>query len=54
VRDAPPGAAWFNAERRIAALCLAVVAQSVSVLRNRRSWDGVDRRKAPSGGKVRE
>jgi hypothetical protein len=44
VRGAAPGAAWMNAEFAIAALCIAVVAQSLSVLRNRRAWDGVDRR----------
>jgi hypothetical protein len=54
VRHAPPGSAWFNANVAVAALCLAAVAQGVSVLRNSRSWDGVERRKAPSGGKVRE
>jgi hypothetical protein len=48
VRDAAPGGAWFNAELAIAALCLAVVVQSVSALRNRRAWDGVDRR-TPAG-----
>ena len=54
VRHAPPGSAWFNANVAVAALCLAAVAQGVSVLRNSRSWDGGERRKAPSGGKVRE
>ena len=49
VRDAAPGGAWFNAELAIAALCLAVVAQSVSALRNRRAWDGVDRRATAIG-----
>jgi len=48
VRDAAPGAAWFNAELAVAALCLAVVAQSASALRNRKAWDGVDRR-TPAG-----
>jgi len=48
VRDAQPGAAWFNAELAVAALCLAVVAQSASALRNRKAWDGVDRR-TPAG-----
>ena len=49
VRDAAPGGAWFNAELVIAALCLAVVAQSVSALRNRKAWDGVDRRATAIG-----
>jgi len=49
VRDAAPGGAWFNAELAIAALCLAVVAQSVSALRNRKAWDGVDRRATAIG-----
>ena len=50
VRDAAPGAAWFNAELAVAALCLAVVAQSASALRNRKAWDGVDRRGAAGEG----
>ena len=49
VRDAAPGPAWFNAELAIAALLLAAVAQSVSALRNRRAWDGVDRRATAIG-----
>jgi ABC-type cobalamin transport system permease subunit len=44
MRGAAPGAAWLNAELAIVALCIAVAAQSVSVLRNRKAWDGVDRR----------
>jgi hypothetical protein len=49
VRDAAPGSAWFNAALAIAALSLAAVAQSVSALRNRRAWDGVDRRATAIG-----
>ena len=52
VRKTPPGAASFNAELAIAALCLAALAQSVVVLRNSRSWDGVDRRQGPADGRV--
>jgi hypothetical protein len=44
LRHAPPAGAWFNAELAVAALCCAALAQSVVVLRNSRSWDGVDRR----------
>jgi hypothetical protein len=44
VRDAQLRAAWLNAELAVAALCIAVVVQSLSVLRNRKAWDGVDRR----------
>jgi hypothetical protein len=49
-RDTPPSVAWFNRDIAIAALCLAVAVQSYSVLRNRKAWDGVDRRgDAPDG-----
>ena len=48
VRDAQPRTAWLNAELAVAALCIAVVVQSFSVLRNRKAWDGVDRR-TPAG-----
>jgi hypothetical protein len=41
---AGPSQAWFNANVAIASLCVAIIAQSLSVLRNRRVWDGVDRR----------
>ena len=44
VRDAQLRAARLNAELAVAALCIAVLAQSLSVLRNRKAWDGVDRR----------
>jgi hypothetical protein len=44
VRQAPPAGAAFNADLAVAALCLAALAQSVVVLRNSRSWDGVERR----------
>ena len=49
VRDAAPGTAWFNAALAIAALSLAAVAQSASALRNRKAWDGVDRRATAIG-----
>jgi hypothetical protein len=45
-----PSPAWFNAEVATVALSLAVIAQSVSVLRNRRAWDGVDRRDSTPAG----
>jgi hypothetical protein len=48
-RDTPPSVAWFNRDVTIAALCLAAAIQSLSVLRNRRAWDGIDRRGAPDG-----
>jgi hypothetical protein len=49
VRQAPPAAAWFNAELAVVALCLSALAQSVVVLRNSRSWDGVERRAGRDG-----
>ncbi len=45
-RYAGPSPTWFNADVAIAALSIAVIAQSLSALRNRRAWDGVDRRDA--------
>ena len=54
LRGAPLGAASVNAELAVAALCLAALAQSIVVLRNSRSWDGVDRRSAPPGGQARQ
>ena len=53
LRQTPPGAASFSANLAIAALCLAALAQAVSVLRNGRSWDGVERRRTPLDGQVR-
>ena len=53
LRQAPPGAASFNATLAVAALCLAALAQSVVVLRNSRSWDGVERRDTSPGRQVR-
>ena len=47
VRHASSAGAWFNADLAVAALCLAALAQSVVVLRNSSSWDGVDRRETP-------
>jgi hypothetical protein len=52
LRDTPTSVAWFNRDIAIVAFCLAVVIQSVSVLRNRKAWDGTDRRSpaaAPNG-----
>ena len=53
LRQTPPGAASFSADLAVAALCLAALAQSVVVLRNSRSWDGVDRRRTASDGQAR-
>ena len=53
VRQTAPGAASFNATLAVAALCLAALAQSVVVLRNSRSWDGVERRDTSPGRQVR-
>jgi hypothetical protein len=50
VRDSSPSVAWFNADIAIGALCIAVAAQSVSALRNRKAWDGVDRREPAAIG----
>jgi hypothetical protein len=50
VRHAAPGDAGFTAEVTIAALCLAVVMQSASLLLNRKAWDGVDRRATAGEG----
>ena len=49
-RYTPPSRAWFNADVAIVALSLAVIAQSAAVLRNRRAWDGVDRRDTATAG----
>jgi hypothetical protein len=53
IRQAPPGVASFNANLAVAALCFAALAQSVVVLRNSRSWDGVERRQTPADGQAR-
>ena len=52
VRQTAPGAASFSANLAVAALCLAARAQSVVVLRNSRSWDGVERRTTPRDGQA--
>ena len=52
VRHAPSAGAWFNADLAVAALCLAALAQSVVVLRNSRSWDGVERRETSPDGQA--
>ncbi len=53
LRQTPPVAASFSANLAVAALCLAALAQSVVVLRNSRSWDGVERRQPRSDGQAR-
>jgi hypothetical protein len=53
LRHEPAGSASLNVEVAVAALCLAALAQGVTVLRNGRSWDGVERRKTPPDGQVR-
>ena len=53
LRQTPPGAASFSANLAVAALCLAALAQSVVVLRNSRSWDGVERRATAADGQAR-
>ena len=52
VRHTPSAGAWFNADLAVAALCLAALAQSVVVLRNSRSWDGVERRETSPDGQA--
>jgi hypothetical protein len=49
VRDSQPKIAWVNAELAVAMLCIAVMVQGVSVVRNRKAWDGVERRTAVAG-----
>jgi hypothetical protein len=49
-RDTPPSVAWFNRDIAICTFCLAVAIQCYAVLRNRRAWDGVDRRAGPADG----
>jgi len=44
IRNASLGPSWFNANAAVVALLIAVIVQSYAVLRNRRVWDGVDRR----------
>ena len=46
VRSASLGGGWINANVAVIALALAVAVQSYAILRNRRIWDGVDRRAA--------
>jgi hypothetical protein len=50
VRSAPVGPGWFNANAAVVALALAVAVQAYAVLKNRRAWDGVERRAPASGG----
>ena len=49
-RAAQPASAWFNLQAAVVALVLAAAAQAYSILRNRKAWDGVDRRTPASGG----
>jgi hypothetical protein len=44
IRNATLGPSWFNANVAVVALLVAVGVQGFAVLRNRRAWDGVDRR----------
>jgi hypothetical protein len=54
IRQTPLGAASFSATVAVAALCFAALAQSVVVLRNSRSWDGVERRATSADGQARQ
>ena len=47
VRAVPLGQAWFNANVAIITLSVAVVVHAYLVLRNRKTWDGVERRADP-------
>ena len=44
IRNTSLGTSWFNAKVAVVALLIAVLVQAYAVLRNRRAWDGVDRR----------
>ncbi len=44
VRTQALGPGWFNANIAVLALSLAVAVQAYAVLRNRKAWDGVERR----------
>jgi hypothetical protein len=44
IRNTTLGPSWFNANAAVVTLLIAVGVQSYAVLRNRRAWDGVDRR----------
>jgi hypothetical protein len=52
IRTTPLGQSWFNANAAVTALLIAVIVQAWAVLRNRRAWDGVDRRAAASDDKA--
>jgi hypothetical protein len=49
VRSAPAYPTWFNANSAVWLLSVAVIAQCAAVLRNRRAWDGLDRRGVHGG-----
>ena len=51
IRNEPLGPGWFNANAAVFGLLLAVAVQAYAVLRNRRAWDGVDRRAPASDPK---
>ena len=44
VRSQALGPGWFNANAAVVGLLLAVAVQTYAVLRNRKAWDGVERR----------
>ncbi|MGA0603315.1 hypothetical protein ACO2Q3_21585 [Caulobacter sp. KR2-114] len=48
IRTTSLGTGWFNANMAVLALLIAVVVQAYAVLRNRRAWDGVERRASPA------
>lgn len=48
IRTTSLGTGWFNANAAVLALVLAVVVQAYAVLRNRRVWDGIERRAPPA------
>jgi len=47
IRTTSLGTGWFNANAAVLALLIAVGVQAYAVLRNRRAWDGVERRARP-------
>jgi hypothetical protein len=52
IRATPLGQSWFNANAAVVALLIAVIVQAWAALRNRRSWDGVERRAGPENEKA--
>ncbi len=47
LRDGAEGRAWLNGVVAVGCLLLAVLVQSLAALRDRKSWDGADRRQRP-------